>query len=95
MQQERIVEQLDTMVASGRITEDEAATLRAAVGTEEFERSVEAIQARHAGEHMDRAVAAGDMTPEEAADYRLRLQSGEHPTGLRARLSKHRRASKQ
>jgi len=31
------------------------------------------------------------MTPEEAAAYTERLRSGDHPTGLRARLSKHRR----
>jgi len=36
-------------------------------------------------------VAAGDMTPEEAVVYTERLQSGDHPTGLRARLSKYRR----
>ena len=91
MKEERILEQLDKMVASGRITEDEAADLRAAQGTEQFERAVGAIQARHAGEHMGRAVAAGDMTPEEAVVYTERLQSGDHPTGLRARLSKYRR----
>ena len=91
MKEERILEQLDKMVASGRVSEGEAAALRAAAGTDEFERAVGAIRARHAGEHMDRAVAAGDMTPEEAAVYTERLQSGDHPTGLRARLSKHRR----
>ena len=91
MKQERILTQLDKMVVSGRLTEDEAAALRATAGTEEFERAVGAIQARHAGEHMERAVAAGDMTPEEAAAYTERLRGGEHPTGLRARLSKHRR----
>jgi hypothetical protein len=90
MREERILEQLDKMIASGQVTEDEAAALRAAAGTDEFERAVGAIQARHAGEHMDRAVAAGDMTPEEASVYTERLQSGDHPTGLRARLSKHR-----
>lgn len=93
MNQERILEQLDKMVASGRITEDEAAALRAAAGTEEFERAIGTVQARHAGEHMERAVAAGDMTFEEAADYGDRLRRGEHPTGLRARLSQHRRTS--
>jgi len=44
MKQERILEQLDKMVASGRITEDEAADLRAAGGTEHFERAVGAIR---------------------------------------------------
>jgi hypothetical protein len=33
MRQERIIEQIDKMVASGRITEEEAAQLRATEGT--------------------------------------------------------------
>ena len=90
MKQERILEQLDKMVASGRITEDEAADLRAAEGTEQFERAVGAIQARHAGEHMPSAIEAGEMTQEEADAYLDRLRSGDHPKGLRARLTKHR-----
>ena len=90
MKEERILQQLDTMVASGRITEDEAADLRAATGTDQFERAVGAIQARHAGEHMESAIAAGEMTPEEANAYLDRLRRGDHPKGLRARLTKHR-----
>jgi hypothetical protein len=92
VQEERILEQLDKMVASERITEKEAADLRAAAGTEQFERAVGAIQARHAGEHMETAIAAGEMTQEEADAYLDRLRHGDHPKGLRARLTKHKRS---
>lgn len=91
MNQERILEQLDKMVATGRVTEDEAAALRATSNTEEFERAMGAIRARHASEHMQSAITAGEMTPKEADGYLDELRRGEHPTGLRARLSKHRR----
>ena len=90
MKEERILQQLDKMVASGRITEDEAADLRAAEGTEQFEQALGAIQVRHAGEHMQSAIPAGEMTQEEADAYLDRLRRGEHPKGLRARLAKHR-----
>ena len=90
MKQERIVQQVDKMVESGRITEDEAAQLRATEGTAEFDAAVGAIRARHAAGHMEQAIATGDMTQEEADGYLERLRSGEHPRGLRARLRIHR-----
>jgi polyhydroxyalkanoate synthesis regulator phasin len=90
MNQDRIIEQIDKMVAAGRITEEEAASLRAAEGTPAFDEAVGAIQARHAAGKLDAAVAAGDMTRGEADAYVEQLQHGEHPKGLRARLSKHR-----
>lgn len=90
MQQRRILEQIDTMVASGRITSQEATQLRAAQGTDEFDGVVNAIRARHAGAHMEVAIASGDMSPGEAEGYLERLRHGEHPEGLRARLRQHR-----
>jgi hypothetical protein len=45
MREERIIEQVDKLVASGRITEDEAAQLRASEGTPEFDAAVGAIRA--------------------------------------------------
>ena len=48
MQEERIIEQLDNMVAAGRITPDEAARVRATAGTAEFHAALGAIRARHA-----------------------------------------------
>jgi polyhydroxyalkanoate synthesis regulator phasin len=92
MQENRIVRQVDRMVASGRITEEEAAQLRAAEGTPGFDAVVGTIRARHAGAHMEVAVAEGDMSQDEADDYLARLRSGEHPKGLRARLRMHRSA---
>ena len=93
MKDERIIQQLDRMVASGRITEEEAMQLRTAEGTPEFDAVVGTIRARHAGTHMEAAVAEGDMSQEEAESYLERLRHGEHPKGLRARLRMHRSAA--
>jgi hypothetical protein len=91
MNQDRILQQLDKMLASGQITEEEAIALRSASDPKEFDQAVGAIQARHAGERMKSAIAEGEMTREEADTYLERLRQGDHPKGLRARLSKHRR----
>ncbi len=48
MNEDRIIGQLDKMVASGRVTEQEAEQLRASEGTSEFEHVVGEIRARHA-----------------------------------------------
>lgn len=90
MKQTRIVEQVDKMVRSGRITEEEGERLRATAGTPDFGSAVGAIRARHAGTHMEAAIAAGEMSREEADRDLERLRNGEHPEGLRARLRKHR-----
>ena len=52
MKEERIIQQVDRMVAAGRITEEEAAELRATEGTPGFDAVVGAIRARHAGAHL-------------------------------------------
>jgi polyhydroxyalkanoate synthesis regulator phasin len=90
MRPRRIIEQVDKLVKSGRITEEEAVRLRATEGTGEFDAAVGEIRARHASAHMDRAIANGEMSQEEADGYLGRLRNGEHPKGLRARLRKHR-----
>jgi len=82
MKQERLVEQLDAMVASGRITLEEATRLRAAQGTADFDAAVGAIRARHAGKHMERPVATWEMDQDEADGYLDRLRQGERPKGL-------------
>jgi polyhydroxyalkanoate synthesis regulator phasin len=84
MQTERIMEQLDKMVASGRITPDEAARLRVTAGTSEFDAAVAAIRARHAQAHTDRAVEEGHMSVEEADGYLARVRDGDHSRELRA-----------
>jgi polyhydroxyalkanoate synthesis regulator phasin len=84
--QQRIIEQLDTMVASGRILEEEAVRLRACRGPDEFDSILAAIRARHAQVHTDAAVAAGTMDQEEAARYLERVRGGEHSRELRAHI---------
>ncbi len=85
-QQQRILEQLDKMIASGRITPEEAARLRAAAGTAEFDVVMGSIRARHAQAHTDAAVADGRMHPEEAETALERVRDGEHSAALRAQI---------
>ncbi|HEX3393098.1 MAG TPA: hypothetical protein VHS52_01110 [Acidimicrobiales bacterium] len=84
----RLLARLDHMVESGRVTEDEAARLRAADGPQEIDHAVGAIRLRHAGARLDAAVADGDMSREEADGFLERLRNGEHPRGLRSDLAK-------
>jgi hypothetical protein len=86
MEQKRVVEQLDRMVASGRISPDEASGLRAAEGTPEFDAVMATIRTRHARVHTDAAVAAGAMSPEEAEASLERVRGGDHSSELRRRL---------
>ena len=65
----RIIEQVDRMVASGRITEEEVGRLRAAEGSAAFEEVVAAIRARHAQVHTDAAVAEGRISQSEADGF--------------------------
>jgi polyhydroxyalkanoate synthesis regulator phasin len=86
MKQDRIIKQIDKMVKSGRITEDEAARLRATEGSAAFDQAVGEIRARHAGAHMEESVTAGQMSQEEADGYVEQLKAGDHPKGLRSHL---------
>ena len=83
---ERLLERLDKLVESGRVTPAEAAGLRAARGSDEFDSVVRAIRVRHAGTHLGAAVEGGQMTQEEADGHLERLKSGAHPRSLRAHL---------
>ena len=83
---ERLLKQLDKMVASGRVTETEAARLRAAAGSDEFDQAAREIRVRHAGEHLNAAVEGGQMTQEEANAHLEGLRRGEHSRFLRAHL---------
>jgi polyhydroxyalkanoate synthesis regulator phasin len=85
---DRLVERLDPMVESGRVTQSEADRLRAAEGQGEFDEVAIGIRARHAGGKLDEAVAGGHMTREEADAYLERMKKGEHIPGLRAQLRK-------
>jgi hypothetical protein len=86
MEQKRIIEQLDRMVASGRISLDEASRLRAAEGTPDFDAVMASIRARYARVHTDAAVAASAMSPEEAEASLEWVRGGDHSGELRRRL---------
>ncbi len=86
MDPQRMMDRLDAMVASERITPDEAARLRAAEGSAEFDEVVAGIRARHAQAHTDPAVAAGRMSEAEADAYLERVRDGEHSPELRKRI---------
>jgi hypothetical protein len=90
VKEERILQQLDKMVASGQVTPDESERLQEVQGRPEFEAAVLDVRLRHAGERLHSAVSAGEMSQQEADDQLDRLRRGEHPTGLRARLRAHR-----
>jgi polyhydroxyalkanoate synthesis regulator phasin len=84
--EQRIIDHVDRMVASGLITAEEAAQLRAAQGTEGFEEAIVAIRARHAQAHTDTAVSHGRMNQEEADGLLERVRSGEHSSELRRQI---------
>jgi hypothetical protein len=86
MQHDRIIERLDAMVASGRLTVQEATRLRATAGTPEFDETMATIRARHAQVHTDAAVAAGTMSAEDAASSLARVRDGDHSRQLRRHI---------
>jgi hypothetical protein len=86
MDHRRVLEQLDRMVASGRVTQEEAYGLRGAASTTEFDAVMTAIRARHAQAHLDAAVAAGTISPEDAAAGLESVRQGDHSAGLRRRI---------
>jgi polyhydroxyalkanoate synthesis regulator phasin len=86
VQEARIIEQLEKMVASGRITPEEAARIRAAAGTTEFDTVMGDIRVRHAQVHTDAAVKAGRMSQQEADASLDRVRNGEHAGELRSRI---------
>jgi hypothetical protein len=83
---EHLVERLDKMIESARVTEQEAKRLRGAGGPSEFDDAVLDIRVRHAGTILDAAVDDGSLTVEEADGFLERLRTGEHPRALRAQL---------
>ena len=87
---ERLVERLDHMVASGRLTEPEAERLRTASEPTDFDDAVRNVRVRHARVKLDAAVADGEITRKEADELLEQLRNGEHPRSLRARLRERR-----
>jgi polyhydroxyalkanoate synthesis regulator phasin len=86
MNEERIIERLDAMVAAGRITDDEATRLRATVGTADFDDVLAGVRARHAQVHTDEAVAVGRLSSDEADGLLERVRGGEHSSELRRHI---------
>jgi hypothetical protein len=86
MDPQRMMERLDAMTQSGRITPEEAAQLRATEGTPEFDHVIAGIRARHAQAHTDPAVAEGRMSEEDAEVYLERVRGGEHSRELRTHI---------
>jgi len=87
-QRDRLVERLDHLVASGRVTAQEAGRLRAAGGRDEFTEVVRSISLRHAEGRVDAAVASGTLSDEEADRLLARLRNGEHLRSIRAELGR-------
>jgi hypothetical protein len=86
MRRTRLLNKLDRLVDSGRLTSAEAARLRAASNANEFEAVAQEISVRHARGELDEAVAAGEMTQDEAARRLDALQKGEHRRSLRGHV---------
>lgn len=84
-QRAKIVASLDKMVKKGRMTEGEAARLRATSETE-FDAALRVLRLRHAEKQFDEAIADGHMTQKEADDILARIKRGEHPRSLRSHL---------
>ena len=77
---------VDKMVQSGRITDQEAARLRAAGSPEQVDAVVGEISMRHARMKIGAAVDTGSMPKEDADGFLDRMRRGEHPQDLRAQL---------
>jgi polyhydroxyalkanoate synthesis regulator phasin len=86
MEHTRILEQLERMVASGRLTTEEADRLRARGGTERFDEVITEVRSRHARVHTDAAVEAGTMSADEADGTLERVRQGDHSAALRRRI---------
>jgi hypothetical protein len=84
--QQRVLRQLDRMVAAGRVTAQEAERLRAARDAAGFEAVLGEIRARHAGPELEAAVQDGQLSGAEAEDLQHQIRRGDHPRGLRRRL---------
>jgi hypothetical protein len=86
MEQTRIIEQLDRLVDSGRVTPEEASMLRSAAGAPAFDAVMRTIRARHARAHAEAAVAAGAISREEAEVSLERVREGDHSPELRRHI---------
>jgi hypothetical protein len=86
-----LTQSIDKLLASGQVTEEEAARLRAALEQGGRDVVVRDIRVRHAEAALAGAVQDGRMTQQEADGYLDRLRAGEHSRSLRAHLRGFRR----
>jgi hypothetical protein len=82
----KLPRRLDKLVASGRLTAEEADRLRAAEPSGQAEDVLTDIRARHAAASLETAVAAGTLSREEVDEILGQIRSGEHSPDLRARV---------
>lgn len=85
----QLLDNLDKMVAAGRVTKVEAERLRAAAKPGDFDDAARDIRRRHVTAKVDAAVEDGSLSNQEAEAILERLQNGEDPRflrGLRRRL---------
>jgi len=82
---------LDKMLAAGRITAAEAASVRLADDEGAREAALGAIRLRHARERVQVAVDSDQMSESDAAAFLERVANGEEPKALRALLRRGRR----
>ena len=87
----RVPRHLDRLVASGRLTPQEAARLRAG-DPAEIDAAAAEIRLRHTRAVLDMAVDEGAIGRLEADSLLDQLRSGEPAADLRARINRLRRA---
>ena len=83
---DRVLEHLDSMVASGRVTEPEAVRLREARDPTVFGAVLRDIRVRHAEASFEAAVEDGRVGRGEADAVLERMRRGEHSRSLRGHL---------
>lgn len=83
---DRLLEHLEGMVASGRVTEPEAARLRGARDPAEFGAVLRDIRVRHAEASFEDAEGNGRVGRGEADAVLERMRRGEHSRSLRGHL---------
>ena len=77
---------LDKMLAAGRITPEEAASVSLAEDDRARESALSAIRLRHARERVQVAIDSDQMSESDAAAFLERVANGEEPKALRALL---------
>lgn len=82
----RLPRRLDKLVASGRLTAEEADRLRSAEPAGQAKDTLNSIRARHAAAGLDAAVDSGKLSRAEADRILDRVRAGEHSPELRARV---------